>query len=212
MPVRPAADRVAMPLSQVLTPSHAFRQCRRPGAALRVTPGARDIRRVCPGGLMNPVPNVVQLSYEDLVRKAHGLALAGGRGHLHTTVPGCAITADARRAIVLEATDAGAVYAFFDTQPIEERAKPLAILLHGADSVPDDAETLSPASAAVNHMADRMRMGKGHFHILNPVCLVNPRPGRWTILFEDTELGVLESVTDDRPLADIRFVERLIYA
>jgi hypothetical protein len=61
-------------------------------------------------------------------------------------------------------------------------------------------------------MADRMRMGKGHFHILNPVCLANPNPGRWTILFEDVELGVLESVSDERPLADIRLVERLIYA
>jgi hypothetical protein len=127
-------------------------------------------------------------------------------------VPGCPITGDTRRAIVLEATDEGAVYAFFDSLPIEERAKPLAILLHGADSVPDETETLSPACATVNHMADRMRMGKGHFHILNPVCLVNPHPGRWTILFEDSDLGVLESVTDERPLADIRFVERLIYA
>jgi len=61
-------------------------------------------------------------------------------------------------------------------------------------------------------MADRMRVGKGHFHILNPACLANPNPGRWTILFEDDELGVLESSTDERPLADIRLVERLIYA
>jgi hypothetical protein len=161
---------------------------------------------------MNPVPDIVPLSHEDLVKKVQSLARIGSRGHLHTTVSGCAITGDARRAIVLEATDEGGVYAFFDTEPIEERAKPLAILLHGADSVPEETETLLPACAAVDHMADRMRIGKGHFHILNPVCLVNPHPGRWTILFEDTELGVLESVTDERPLADIRVVERLIYA
>jgi hypothetical protein len=113
---------------------------------------------------------------------------------------------------VLEATDEGVVYGFFDDQPIEERAKPLAILLHGADSVPDHHDELQPACAAVNRMADRMRMGKGHFHILNPVCMVNSHPGRWTILFEDAELGVLESVSNERPLADIRLVERLIYA
>ena len=113
---------------------------------------------------------------------------------------------------MLESTDDGAVFGFFDDQPIEARAKPLAILLHGADSVPDDGEELQPASAAVNTMADRMRAGKGHFHILNPVCLANPNPGRWTILFEDDELGVLESASDERPLADIRLVERLIYA
>jgi hypothetical protein len=161
---------------------------------------------------VNLVPKIVHLSYEDLVRKAQDIDRVGGRGHLHTTVPGCAITGDAYAAIVLEATDEGAVYAFFDTQPIEERAKPLAILLHEADSVPHESESLSPACAMVNHMADRMRMGKGHFHILNPVCLVNPHPGRWTVLFEDTECGVLESVTDERPVADIRLVERLIYA
>jgi hypothetical protein len=155
---------------------------------------------------------ITELSYADLVAKARAIAAAGARGHLHTTPPGCRITGDTRRAIVLEATDEGAVYGFFDDEPIEARARPIAILLHGADSVPDDHETLEAASHAVNTMADRMRAGKGHFHILNPVCLANPNPGRWTIMFEDTELGVLESVTDDRPLADIRLVERLIYA
>ena len=155
---------------------------------------------------------IVELGYDALVEKARGIAQSGRRGHLHTTPPGCLITSSPRRAIVLEATDEGAVFAFFDDRPIEDRAKPLAILLHGADSVPGDADELLPACPAVNRMADRMRMGKGHFHILNPVCLVNPHRGRWTILFEDTELGALESVTDERPLADIRLVERLIYA
>ena len=154
----------------------------------------------------------IELGYGDLVEKARAIAHAGGRGHLHTTVPGCLITGSGRRAIVLEATDEGAVYSFFDERPIEDLAKPLAILLHGADSVPGETDELLPACAAVNLMADRMRMGKGHFHILNPVCLVNPHPGRWTILFEDAEFGVLESVTDERPLADVRLVERLIYA
>ena len=155
---------------------------------------------------------ITDVSYETLVAKAHAIAAAGARGHLHTTLPGCLITGSPRRAIVLEATDEGAVYGFFDDQPIEDRAKPLAILLHGADSVPDNRDELQAASAAVNRMAERMRMGRGHFHILNPVCLANPNEGRWTILFEDAELGVLESVSDERPLADIRLVERLIYA
>jgi hypothetical protein len=155
---------------------------------------------------------ITEVAYEVLVAKAHAIAAAGARGHLHTTLPGCLITGRPRRAIVLEATDEGLVYGFFDDQPIEERARPLAILLHGADSVPDHHDELQPACAAVNRMADRMRMGKGHFHILNPMCMVNPHPGRWTILFEDAELGVLESVSNERPLADIRLVERLIYA
>jgi hypothetical protein len=155
---------------------------------------------------------IVDVSYDALVAKAHAIAAAGARGHLHTTLPGCLITGSPRRAIVLEATDEGAVYGFFDDEPIEGRAKPLAILLHGADSVPGDDEALQPACEAVNRMAERMKMGKGHFHILNPACLANPNPGRWTILFEDAELGVLASASDERPLADIRFVERLIYA
>ena len=155
---------------------------------------------------------ITGVSYAALAAKAHALAAAGARGHVHTTPPGCLITGSPRRAIVLEATDEGIVYGFFDDQPIEHRAKPLAILLHGADSVPGDDEALQPACEAVNRMAERMKMGKGHFHILNPACLANPNPGRWTILFEDAELGVLASASDERPLADIRFVERLIYA
>ncbi len=161
---------------------------------------------------MNSPLHVIELSYEDLAGRVSRMAEAGVSGHIHTTLPGCAITGSPRRAIVLEATDEGQAYAFFDDQPIEERARPLAILLHGADSVPDEADTLEPACAAVSAMAERMRRGQGHFHILNPVCLVNPHPGRWTIVFEDDEAGVLESVTDGRPLADIRLVERLIYA
>lgn len=160
-----------------------------------------------------PGPLAIEdVSYEALVAKARSIAAAGGRGHVHTTPPGCLITGRASRAIVLEATDEGAVYAFFDDQPIEDRARPLAILLHGADSVPEDGDELEPASPAVEMMAGRMRLGKGHFHILNPVCLANPNPGRWTIVFEDADLGMLESVSDERPLADIRLVERLIYA
>ncbi len=148
----------------------------------------------------------------DLQQKAREIAARGGRGHIHTTVPGCVITGSSRRAIVLEDSDEGRAYAFFDEEPIEERAKPLAILLHGADSVPGEAEELQPASAAVQRMAERFAAGRGHFHILAPGCLVNRHHGQWTILFEDEELGVLERVTAERPLDDIRLVERLIYA
>lgn len=155
---------------------------------------------------------LVELTYEELTAEAERIARSGGSGHIHTTLPGCRITGSARRAIVLEATDEGVAYGFFDERPIEARARPLAILLHGADSVPEPDERLQPACDAVARMADRMRAGRGHFHILSPVCMANPHPGRWTIVFEDAELGVLESVSDTRPLADIRVIEQLIYA
>ena len=156
--------------------------------------------------------DAVEVTYPDLCGLVDRIARAGGRAHLHTTPPGCVITGDARRGIVVEATDEGTVYVFYDEASIEARAKPLAVVLHGADSVPDDGDELEPASEAVVAMAERMSLDKGHFHILNPVCLVNPNPGRWTILFEDDEMGQLQQVSDDRPLADIRLVERLIYA
>ncbi len=155
--------------------------------------------------------NLAPLTFHEFESKAREIAGRGGSGHIHTTVPGCAITGSPRRAIVLEDSDAGRAYAFFDDQPVEERARPLAILLHGAESVPGDSEDLQEPSAAVRRMADRFAAGRGHFHILGPTCMANRHPGRWTILFEDDELGVLESVTDDRPLDDIRVVERLIY-
>lgn len=143
---------------------------------------------------------------------ARRIASEGGRAHLHTTVPGCAITGSSQCAIVLEDADTGQVLAFFDDKPIEERAKPLAVLLHGEESVPGDNDELDPASQAVRAMAERFLAGRGHFHILSPSCLVNPQAGQWTILFEDDERGVSTSVSHERPLADIRFVERLIYA
>ena len=158
-----------------------------------------------------PLP-VEHVSHDELAAIALRAASTGAAAHLHTTPPGCLITGSTRRAIVLEMTADGRACAYFSDQPIEALARPLAILLHGAESVPDDGEVLQPASAAVARMADRMRGGYGHFHILNPACQVNPYPGRWTILFEDRELGVLSSVTDERPLADIRLIERLIYA
>ena len=157
-------------------------------------------------------PPMIEVSCADLVARVHLVVERRGRGHIHTTVPGCRITGSPRRAIVFESTDEGKTFAFFSDEPIEALAKPLAIALHGAESVPSDGETLDPVCEAVQKMAARMQAGKGHFHILNPVCQANPHPGRWTILFEDDELGPFESVTDDRPLADIRLVERLIYA
>ncbi|MEI6670036.1 MAG: hypothetical protein WCP29_17950 [Acidobacteriota bacterium] len=155
---------------------------------------------------------VIEVSCDELVAHVQRVADSGGHGHIHTTVPGCGLTRRDRRAIVLESTGEGKTYAYFSDEPIEMRAKPLAILLHGAESVPADNETLASACQAVETMAARMNAGKGHFHILNPVCQANPHPGRWTILFEDDEQGPLENVTDERPLADIRLVERLIYA
>jgi hypothetical protein len=156
--------------------------------------------------------DLIPLTLPELEEKAQSIASSGRSGHIHTTVPGCALTGSPRPAIVLEDVGEGHAYAFFDDLPIEERAKPLAILLHGAESVPDDTENLAPPSEAVQRMADRFRDGRGHFHILGPACLANPHGGRWTIVFEDGELGVLESVSDERPLNDIRVVERLIYA
>jgi hypothetical protein len=161
---------------------------------------------------MIPHLDLITLGYDELTAAVERVRAAGGRGHIHTTPPGCALTRRPDRGIVLEATDEGRVYGHFDAIPIEARAKPLAILLHGAESVPGEHEALAPACDAVNRMAERMRLGKGHFHILTPVCLANPSPGRWTIVFEDDERGVLTSVSDERPLADIRLVERLIYA
>jgi hypothetical protein len=154
---------------------------------------------------------LTEVRYDDLVTRVHQLSSTRRPAHLHTTVPGCAMTGSARRAIVLEDSGEGSSFACFSDHPIEELAKPLAVLLHGAETVPADEEVLEPASAAVSKMAERMRLGKGHFHILNPACLANPHAGRWCIVFEDEEQGVLESVTAERPLADIRVVERLIY-
>jgi hypothetical protein len=161
---------------------------------------------------MIPRLTLIEVGYPQLTAAVERVNAAGGRGHIHTTPPGCALTGRPDRGILFEATDEGRTFAFFDSVTIEARAKPLAILLHGAESVPDDAEELAPACEEVNRMAVRMTLGKGHFHILTPVCLANPNPGRWTIVFEDAELGVLASASDQRPLADIRLVERLIYA
>jgi hypothetical protein len=151
------------------------------------------------------------VTYDELVLRARRSLETGRPAHLHTTPPGCLITGSPRRAIVLEAAGDAQTCAWFSDAPIEALARPLAILLHGVETVPDDADELEPACADVEYMADRMRGGQGHFHILGPSCLVNPHPGQWTILFEDRERGVLESVSDDRPLAGIRLVEQLIY-
>jgi hypothetical protein len=161
--------------------------------------------------MMHPLA-FFETGYDALTSAVERVKAASGRGHIHTTPPGCALTGRADRGILFEATDEGRAFAFFDSRSIEARAKPLAILLHGAESVPEDDDVLAPACEAVNRMAERMRLGQGHFHILTPPCLANPHPGRWTIVFEDAELGLLQSVSDERPLADIRLIERLIYA
>lgn len=157
-----------------------------------------------------PLP-LEPVSYDTLAARAREAASSGVAAHVHTAPPGCLISGNPQRAIVLEVVGQVGACAWFSDEPIEPLARPLAILLHGAESVPREDETLEPACAAVEGMAARMRGGHGHFHILGPVCQVNPHPGRWTILFEDLEFGALESVSDERPLADIRLIEQLIY-
>jgi hypothetical protein len=152
------------------------------------------------------------VSYDTLAARAREAASAGVAAHVHTAPPGCLISGSPQRAILLEILGQVGACAWFSDDPIEALARPLAVLLHGAESVPEEDETLEPACAAVERMAGRMRGGHGHFHILGPTCQANPHPGRWTIIFEDRELGLLESVSDERPLADIRLIERLIYA
>ena len=56
----------------------------------------------------------------------------------------------------------GKAYVFLHEQPIEDRARPLAILLHGEDSVPAETEEFEPACAAVMAMAERMRTDLHH--------------------------------------------------
>jgi|WetSurMetagenome_2_1015567.scaffolds.fasta_scaffold74596_4 hypothetical protein len=173
--------------------------------------GIGRLPRRAAGATMAAMPlKLEEISYEQLLILATAAAERGG-GHLHTTPPGCLITGSARRGIVLE-VPGEPVRAFFSDESIEALAKPLAVALHGADTVPANDEPLEPACAEVDRMGGRMRGGHGHFHILNPACQVNPNPGRWTVLFEDDEWGVLEHATDERPLADIRLIERLIYA
>jgi hypothetical protein len=52
-----------------------------------------------------------------------------------------------------------------------------------------------------------------HHHLLFPNCIFNRHPGKWVIFFEDPEENkVIESITDEDPIEDLRKIEILYYA
>lgn len=158
------------------------------------------------------IPTYRELTYEALCQKAQDLYQDHLPAHIHTTKTTCCLKPHARYAIILESLSEKQAYIYYDDAPIEQRAKPLAVLLHGSESVPEDTESLRAPSPYVATRLERMAAGFGHFHVLPPDCLCNSHPGQWTVVFEDEEQGVTERVSTERPLSDIRAIERSVYA
>jgi hypothetical protein len=72
----------------------------------------------------------------------------------------------------------------------------------------------SPAAERILERAKQLNsQGKRwHHHMLFPICRYNRHSGKWVIVFEDRKAnGIIESLSDDEPKGDLRYIETLFY-
>lgn len=139
--------------------------------------------------------------------------------HFHILTPGCALNTSTDCVFVLEDVAREKVYAHHSDRPEKELGQELLPLLHGKKVLQAD-ESAGPhePSEAVKEMVRRATEMNAadepwHHHVLFPACTFNEKPGRWTLMLEDTANNrVLESQSDEEPKKDLQLIEPLFYA
>jgi hypothetical protein len=133
--------------------------------------------------------------------------------------PECNLNEKKSHAIIVEDSESGESCVAYAEHPMKETAHALASLVHGeAATRPLTDDEPEPDDPIVKQMIIRaielMKKGRHwHHHIFFPVCIFNPHPKKWTMIFEDPEKGeTLTSVSTERPDKDIGITERLFYA
>jgi hypothetical protein len=159
-----------------------------------------------------------KVSVEGIKSKASELAKEGKRWHFHILTPECQLNEKDGYALIVENTSDGEGFVCYSDEPYMGVGKELVKLLHGDDVVDSgDDEELSEPSGQVKRILKRAKElnEKGvawHHHMLFPGCVFNKHEGKFVIVFEDKEAGiVIESVSDQEPKGDLQHIETLFY-
>lgn len=161
---------------------------------------------------------MIELSIEEIRRKAESWHADGQLWHFHMLVPGCAFNERKDgHAFVLENTSTQEAFVFYSDKPQVETDHALLLLLYGDDILDESQAALDPGSIEIRPVLARAQelsaRGIGwHHHMLCPGCIFSEQPEKWVIAFEDPETErVIEVPYETEPEGDLRKLELLFF-
>ncbi|OGK61720.1 hypothetical protein A3G67_02665 [Candidatus Roizmanbacteria bacterium RIFCSPLOWO2_12_FULL_40_12] len=136
--------------------------------------------------------------------------------HFHILTPACKLNTQQKYALVFENTDDNETLVSYSQEPKLLQDKEFAKKLHGDKVLDGKSETSEPSSGGqkiLERIKELNSAGKPwHHHMFFPDCMFNENKGKWTIIFEDSERGLLlEATSEEEPKQDLRHIEVLFY-
>lgn len=159
------------------------------------------------------------VTIEEIKQKAKQFLETGKKWHFHILTPECQLNDEGGYALVLENTSDNEVYVCHSEEPYMDIGKELVKLLHGDDVVKNDnseTEKSEPSDQVAKILSRAKELNEAgqswHHHMLFPGCRFNKHNDKFAIIFEDKEAGeIIESVSEDEPKGDLRYIETLFY-
>jgi hypothetical protein len=157
-----------------------------------------------------------EITIENLLQKAAELHKQKKKWHFHILTPNCRFNKKPEMySFILENESDSKSFIVYSKKRYLTEGKYLVMLLYG-DSILDEKIDPCQSSQVIDQILKKARdcNAKGiswEHHLLFPNCILNAKKGKWINVFEDgTE--IIESITDDEPIEDLRKIERLYYS
>lgn len=162
---------------------------------------------------------MIELTIQELVKKAKELHTQGKKWHFHMLTPDCMFNQRKdKHAFVLENTTDSGVFVTYSDRRYMKEGQELVKLIHGESILDKNRQDSGKEDRSMNVMLERARElnEKGihwHHHMLFPDCIFNKHKGKWCIVFEDKEKNkIYECISEEEPLESLRKIEVLYYA
>lgn len=159
---------------------------------------------------------MIDVSIKEIIEIAKKLVSEKKKWHFHLLTPDCVFNDRKDYALVFEDTGAGETFVNHSEVKQEAESKALLELLHGikADEKQKVGDSISLNAKKIAERAKELTAKEisWHHHALFPDCVFNKSKGKWVVMLEDPETGkVLESITAEKPDADLQLIEPLFY-
>ena len=158
------------------------------------------------------------VTLEQIRQQARAYHNAKRTWHFHILAPNCVLNKDSRYVFMLECPGQQQVLVHHSNQAEKALGQELLALLHGNEVLQQATTSTtyqsSPEISAIIAKAEILNeQGVAwHHHMLFPGCQFNKHPSQFTLVLEDGQSGqMLESVTNDEPINDLKQIEPLFY-
>lgn len=144
---------------------------------------------------------------------------AGKVWHFHILSPTCKFNTTDKYAFILEQPASKESLVYYSDQAEKELGQVLSPLLHRVKAEGEietnTTSTLSETSQKIIKRAETLNKEglDWHHHVLFPGCTFNTHSPKFVLILEDPETNeLLESLSDQEPTGDLKYMEPLFYA